>query len=70
MQGRKRRRIIRSGRSAGKEEENNKEWEECREGRGGVQGRKRRRIIRSGRSAGKEEEENNEWEEYREGGGE
>ena len=28
--------MIRSGRSVGKEEEeNNKEWEECREGRGG-----------------------------------
>ena len=36
VQGRKRRRIMRSGRSAGKEEEeNDKEWEECREGRGG-----------------------------------
>ena len=33
VQGR-RRRIIRSGRSTGKEEENNKEWEECREGGG------------------------------------
>ena len=34
VQGR-RRRIIRSGRSAGKEEEENNEWEEYREGRGG-----------------------------------